>query len=418
MTTIERADVCVVGAGASGLAAAVSAARYGARVLLVERSGFLGGLGTGAAMGTFCGMYTSGPAPRAVPGWFGRAVVGYLSEVGATHRSLFGATELVHYDPDLLRVVYDRLTAEFGVRVLGHSVLVEAARADRRVESAIVATPGDPRRVEASVWIDASGDAVLCHRLGVPCRQRSGSEAQPATLVFRMAAVDIARGPARAELNDRMRHDAASGRYDLPRVSGSYYPTSHHGEVVVNMTRVAVDGTDADDLTRAETAARRQVYEYARWLCERVPGFEKSYICAVAPQLGIRETRRLVGRTELDADWLRSGRHTDHDLGYGGWPFELHDPRGAGTRIEWLPDDTVYAVPADATRPPALDNLWAIGRCLSATPEAHASTRVMGTCFSVGEGAGAAAADQATHRGAEPRWPTVLGALNDWRRGE
>ncbi|BEK98306.1 FAD-dependent oxidoreductase [Nocardia seriolae] len=411
--TTDQADVCVVGAGTSGLAAATATARSGARVLLVERSGFLGGLGTGAAMGVFCGMYTRSAAPRPVPAWFGGTIVDRLRRLGACYQSPFGTTTLVHYDPDVLKTVYDDIVAEHGVGLLTHSTLVAATRTGRRAETATVVTPGRTRRIAAAEWIDASGDAALCVRLGIECRQQPGNQTQPATLIFRMAGVDSARGPSRTELNDRMRADAAGGRYDLPRTSGSFYPTVHDGEVVVNMTRVRVNGTDVDELAAAEAAACRQVREYACWLIERVSGFEQAHVSAVASHLGIRESRRLAGRLVLDADMLRGGRRTATDLGYGAWPLEIHDPGGSGTLIEWLPDDTLYGVPSDATRPQDLDNVRVVGRCMSTTAEAHASTRVMGTCFSVGEGAGAAAAHAA--RNAAAPGTAVTESLATWR---
>jgi hypothetical protein len=398
------------------MAAAVSAARAGARVLLVEQQGFLGGMSTGAALGVFCGLYSSGPAPQPLSTGFGWQVVADLVAHDACYRGELGPTYLVHYDPDALKLAYDEAARAAGVRVMSHATLVDTASEGRRIVTAELTTPGGSTTVTARSWVDASGDAVLCHRAGASLEHRDKDSAQPATLVFRMAGVDIACPLLpRAELNDLMHRDAVSGRFELPRTSGSLYATSHPGEVVLNMTRVSVDAVDAFDLARAEAVARRQVREYARWLVERVPGFQHAFVSMVA-NLGIRESRRLRGRTVMDATWLRSGRRTGADLGYGAWPMESHDPRGSGTRIEWLDDDTVYGVPSGAALPAELDNVWVVGRCLSADPEAHASTRVMGTCFSVGEGAGAVAATRAVDGLApDAAVADALRAVEGWR---
>lgn len=412
-----RSDVCVVGAGASGMAAAVAAARRGADVVLLDRSTMLGGLGTGAAIGAFCGMFDASPAPRPIPTAFGWSVVTDLAAHGATHKAPFGRTTLVHYGPEVLAVVYDEAARRAGVRVIGGVHLADVDVAGDHVVGATFLSQADPVRVEATTWIDASGDAVLCHRAGVALDHGS-AEGQPATLVFRMSGVDLdaAARMTRAQLNQTMRDDDAAGSFDLPRTSGGYHPTGVPGEVVVNMTRVAVDGVDPEDLTRAAAAARAQVAVYAGWLRCRVPGFARAHVSAVAPLLGVRETRRLLGRHVLTAEELRAGRHGDDAVGVGAWPFEHHDPAGKGTTLEWLDDGVTYGVPLDALLPRELENTFVVGRCLSSTGEAHASTRVMGTCFSVGEGAGWLAAGRAADGLPAGEIPAGdLAGLTTWR---
>lgn len=417
----RRVDVCVVGGGAAGIAAACSAARAGAKVLLVERYGFLGGMGTGAMIGTFCGLYGTAPEPRGLPGAFGWTVVRALLERSAAYRFRFGATALVHFDPEMLKLVYDELVSRAGVSVLLHSLCVEAEARDGRVARVRIHTRGEPLWVEAGVFVDCSGDAELCHRAGAETELGDGQgRTQPATLVFRMGGVDVARALTlrRPDMNARMREDAASGAFALPRTNGSWYPTTHPGEAVVNMTRIlSLNAVDPDDLTRGEQDGRRQVQEYARWLRSRVPGFERAYVSAVGTQIGVRETRRIVGRAQLTADDLRAGRTGPRDLALAAWPFERHVPDGDGTKLEWLPEGTAYGVPLGATVPRALHNVLVAGRCLSATHEAHASSRVMGTCFAVGEAAGAIAATRARDGLDAGEWtPGLLDGVLAWRR--
>jgi hypothetical protein len=394
--TEQRIDVCVVGGGAAGVAAAWSVARAGASVLLIERYGFLGGMGTAAMMGTFCGLYTSGPSPRPVPAGFGWTVVRHLLSKHAAYRSRFERTFLVHYDPDVLKVTYDCLAEEAGVKVLLHSLCTQVETDDGAIEWIRVETRDEPVCVRARVYIDCSGDAELFYRAGAPVElgDKRG-RVQPASAIFRMANVDLALASSvsRQQLNALMRSDFDSGTWPLARLSGSFYPTTNPNEVVVNMTRVNVNGVDPEDLSRGEREGRRQIQLYARWLCKRVSGFSNAYVSAIGVQLGLRETRRIVPHRWLTASDLRAGYCSDQDLGAGAWPFEVHDPEGTGTRLEWLPDGTIYYIPLSAVTSPCLSNALAAGRCIGASSEAHASTRVMGTCFSLGEAVGALAAD-------------------------
>jgi hypothetical protein len=363
--------------------------------MLVERSGFLGGIGTGAMLGVFCGLYDSGARPRQLATAFGWTLVRALLARRACFRSRFGNTYLVHYDPEQLKLLYDELMTRAGVRVMVHALCVSARVSGCRIESIDVHTRGEPLRIHASVFIDASGDADLAFRAGVPLQVGDGSGAiQPASAVFRMAEVDLhaAASLSRAEMNARMREDVETGAFALPRVSGSFYPTTNPGEVVVNMTRVFVNGADAVDLSRGEAEGRRQVWTYATWLRARVPGFANAYVSAVASILGLRETRRLIPHRWLNADSARAGERSDDEVGTGAWPFEVHDNSGSGTLLEWLPDRTVYSIPLSAVSAPAVENLLVCGRCLGAQGVAHASARVMGSCFSMGEGAGLVAA--------------------------
>jgi hypothetical protein len=386
------ADVCVIGGGSAGVAAAVTAARAGSKVVLIERYGFLGGMGTAAIIGTFCGLYRSGPNPHPLSTAFGWTIVRRLLDRAAAYRFPFGRTLLVHYDPEVLKLLYDELLEEAGVCVLLHTSLVGVKSKDGRVESVDLHTRSGRVHLQAELFLDCSGDAELCHLSGA--RTEFGDErglTQPATAVFRMAGIDLRKaiGISRHELNSRMEHDKRSGDYPLPRTSGSYYPTTHPGEAVINMTRIVdMNGIDPEQLSAGEKEGRRQIQLYAQWLKQRIPGFENAYVSATCTQLGIRETRRIVGRRQLTAADLRAECRSEQDIAEGAWPFEMHDPKGAGTMLEWLADGVAYQIPLDATWPADLENVFVAGRCLSTSHEAHASTRVMGTCFATGEAIG------------------------------
>jgi FAD dependent oxidoreductase len=387
-------DVCVVGGGSAGVAAAYSAARSGARVALIERYGFLGGMSTCAMIGTFCGFYDTGRAPRPIPTAFGWTVVRRLLAQGAAYRFPLGRTMLVHYGAEELKSIYDELMSEAGVALFLHSNFLHAETTDGRIRSVDIRTRGGTIQIRSRTFIDCSGDAELCWMAGAPT-ETSGDLSQAATAVFRMAGVDVgtALKMSRRELNERMQDDLSSGAWPLSRVSGGWYPTTNAGEVVVNMTRIRTNGIDPLDLTRAEQEGRRQIALYARWVRARVPGFENAFISACGVQLGLRETRRLIPYRRMEADDLRQGLCGGHDMGAGAWPFEIHDSSATRTQIEWLADGTVYQVPLSALTTPTLQNVLVAGRCMGASSEAHASTRVIATCFSVGEAVGALAAE-------------------------
>lgn len=417
---LREVDVCVVGGGAAGIAAACSAARAGAKVLLIERYGFLGGQGTSAIIGTFCGLYTSGAAPRPLRTAVGWSVVRELLQAGAAYRFPFGRTQLVHYDAEVLKLVYDRLVRDWGVEVFLHAICVAVEVRDRRVTMIEVHTRGGAMTIHAGMFVDCTGDADVVHLAGGPTRL--GDDAgrlQPATAVFRMGGVSVDRALAitRAALSELMQRDIDDGTAILSRASGSFYPTTHQGEVVVNMTRVHdVNGVDAESITAGEQAGRAQIWTYAAWLRRRVPGFESAFVSAIGTQLGLRETRRIVGRTSLSADDLRSGCRSDRDLGEGAWPFETHHAGATHTTLEWLGDHVVYHVPLGATEPAEIDNVLVAGRCISTSSGAHASTRVMGTCFTVGEGVGAVAAWRARRKVGNAIWSdTALDVLRHAR---
>jgi hypothetical protein len=390
-------DVIVVGSGSAGSTAAIAAARLGARTLLVERMGFLGGIST-AVLDTFYAFYTPGEAPRRVAGGIAWEVAGLLAAEGAAFErpNTYGAGTGITYDPEVLKRTWEALALEAGVEVLLHTWATGVELdADRRVRALRLFNKGGAGRVEATVVVDASGDADVAAWAGVPFDDpATNGQVQSLSTVFRMAGVEVERAEAfgKAALWARMREASESGAYRLPRIEGSWHRTPQSGVVMALMTRVPrVDATDPVQLTRAEIEGRRQAWEYARFLRERVPGFERAVMVSTSPAIGVRESRRVYGRYRLTAGDVLAGRRFDDEIALCGAPIEDHHA-GADTRWRYVPDGGVYGIPYRCLLPEDVEGLLVAGRCFSASHEAHASARSMGTCMAMGQAAGTAAA--------------------------
>jgi hypothetical protein len=195
---------------------------------------------------------------------------------------------------------------------------------------------------------------------------------------------------------------ATAGDYQLPRVEGSWHRTPAEGVALVHMTRIPnVDATDPEQLTAAEVEGRRQVREYHRFLRDRVPGFERSVIVATSPAIGVRESRRVHGDYRLTREDVLSGRRFDDEIALCGAPIEDH---GAGGDTEWqyVGEGGVYGIPYRSLLPRGVEGMLVVGRCFSATHDAHASARSMATCMAMGQAAGTAAVAAAA-AGSVPR---------------
>jgi hypothetical protein len=407
-------DVVVVGSGSAGSTAAIAAARGGASVLLVEKLPFLGGTST-AVLDTFYGFYTPGSVSRKVVGGIADDVVAGLRALGPVleRPNSFGAGTGVTYHPDHLKVVWERLVTDSGAAVLLHAFVQAVDVRDGRVEGLVVATKAGLVRIEGRVFIDASGDADLCHFAGFGYELAGEiAPAQTLTTTFRIANVDLDRRRLvpKSEINELMEAAAASGAYDLPRREGSDHVTPVEGMTATVMTRLdsyrddggrVVNATDPDFLTASEIAGRRQALEYVRFLSDLVPGYERARLATLSTQIGVRETRRVQGDYRLTRDDVLAARRFDDGIGLCGAPIEDHHG-GADTHWQYLPDGGAVEIPYRALVVRDAANTLVAGRCFSATHDAHASVRSMAQCMAMGQAAGAAAA-MAVAAGVDPR---------------
>lgn len=399
----REVDVLVVGGGTSGCSAAIAAARRGARVLLIDRYGFLGGTATAAMVGCFCGVYTCAPdsTHRLLVGGIPREIMTRLetASAGYKYRHRF------QVDHEAFKILLETMLAEAGVEILFHALAVEALVERGSIRGAIVEHKGGREAVLAARVIDASGDGDVAALAGAPYELGDAEgNLQAPTMVFDMGNVDVERAMAfpEPEIRRLLIETTARGEFDFPRVSGSFSPIPQPGKVHVNMSRVAgVDGTDPWSLTAGTLAGRRQVADFARFLKTYVPGFEAARIDAVAAQLGVRETRRILGGHVLGREDVLEGRKFPDAICRSSWPIEDH-AQGKGTIRLHLKGDDFYQVPYRCLVPQEIDGLLMSGRCVSATHDGQASVRVMGPGMAMGEAAGTAAV-LSLRRGERPR---------------
>ena len=425
---VARADVVVIGAGSAGACAAIAAARGGASVVLVEKLGFLGGTST-AVLDTFYGFYTPGARSRKVAGGISDEVVASLRALGPVveRPNTYGAGTGITYNAEHLKIAWEDLVRGAGVRVMLHGFLQAASVRDGRIEDVVVATKAGLVRIAGQVYVDASGDADLCHQAGFGY-ELAGEEApaQTLTTTFRMANVDVARRGAlsRGKFAALMAEAADSGAYDLPRREGSDHVTPVAGMMATVMTRLdsfrregqrLVNATDPALLSEAEMAGRRQALEYARFLHDRVPGYEEAAIVALSSQIGVRETRRVYGDARLTREDVLGARRFDDEVGLCGAPIEDHHG-GADTGWQYLPEGQVVGIPYGTLLVRDATDTLVAGRCFSATHDAHASVRSMAQTMAMGQAAGTAAAMAAAAR-TSPREVDVA-ALRDRLRAD
>ena len=400
---VREVDVLVVGGGTSGCSAAIAAARMGAQVLLVERYAFLGGTATAAMVGCFCGVYTCGPTSthQLLVGGIGKEAMERLEAVGGG----FKYRHRFQVDHQLFKLVLDRWLIEAGVELLFQTIVVESLVSDGAIRGVIVEHKGGREAILARLVIDASGDGDVAALAGAPFEK--GDEEgrlQAPTMVFDMGGVDVKRAMEFPEpqIRSLLTEVTAAGEFNFPRLSGSFSPIPQPGKVHVNMSRVAgVDGTDPWSLTAGHLEGRRQVDQFAKFLVKYVPGFETARIDAVAAQIGIRETRRIMGEYVLTREDVLGAHKFNDAICRSSWPIEDHS-QGKDTIRLHLPDDDYYQVPYRCLVPLEIDNLLTAGRCISATHDGQASVRVMGPAMVMGQAAGTAAA-LCLQRGELPR---------------
>jgi hypothetical protein len=305
-------------------------------------------------------------------------------------------------DPEFTKLTLDRMVADAGVSVSLHSYLIGADCHGGELANVTVATAGGVRSLSAAAFVDCTGDGNLAHLAGASLQSPPDDERQAATLSMRIGGV----APEATITSDAMReavarHNAISER-KLGRDHGPAARLPLTGELTMQIVDQSVDALDAADLTRAEQAARAQAWDYLDAFRRHIPGWEDAYLVGTGPQIGIRESRHLIGHeTVTRADVIGARRRADVAIARCGWPIEEHHGIGS-TKYTPIDGKAFYDIPLEALHSVDRANLWTAGRLVSCDPSAYCSLRVMGTAFATGHGAGVAAAHQADGA-AQPR---------------
>lgn len=401
--------------------AAVSAARNGALTLVIERHPFPGGSSTAAMVHPWLSFHNK--RGEQVLAGLGQELVDRLQAGGGALGHLRDSIGFVHtltpFDPALTSQVMLQMLLESGARLLLNSMVTRVERANDTIKSITVVNKSGEFQIPARVFIDTTGDADVAHKAAAPiqAQYREGLlVTQPMTMNFRLGGVDwepvrryILENPAEFHhetLFEELRRGepltAVSGYFTkwrevneslgIPRDRLLFFSGIRPDECYVNTSRVTqLDGTDAFDLTAAEIEGRRQVSAIADWMKRAIGGFERSYISMIPTQIGVRETRRIVGDYMLNQEDVVSGAKFEDAIARSAYPVDIHAPSGAGLVTSEAPAD-FYEIPFRCLLPQGLSNLVVAGRCISATHEGHASTRLTPTCFAMGQAAGLAAA--------------------------
>ncbi len=421
-TTIKT-QVLVVGSGAAGICAALSAARNGARTLLVEYNGFLGGL---SATLSWLGFHDRDY--RFVVKGLPLEIVRRLQDMGGASKfdldPKCGSAVSIH--AHLWKILAMQLCQEAGVELMLHTQVVDTLREGNRITGVVVENKSGRQRIQSDITIDCSGDGDVAARGGVAWEKGRAGDGlvQSPTLVFRLGGVDrdgFVAGCKRPDLNYRewiapypelrekmmaridkmdtivcggyaslLEKARANGDLDLPQTRIVGMKVQQPGQFAVIMTRVlGLDPTDTGSVTQAYVRVYQQIPQLVGFFKKYVPGFEDSYLLEIAPMLGIRESRRIVGDYMLAAEDLVEGRVFDDAVAMGAYHIDIHRPAGT-----WVDSRNVrpYTIPLRSLIAKGVDGLLMAGKCLSATHEAVASTRVVPICMAQGQAAGTAAA--------------------------
>ena len=420
---VADADVVVCGGGPGGFPAAIAAARHGAKTVLIERYGCLGGLATTGLVAPILAQHAhESDTP---------IVAGLLREITERMHAIGGAPTWeealqewgIRFDAEALKIVLDEMVQESGVHLMLHTWIADVLTEQGRISAVIVENKSGRQAVTGKIFIDATGDADIAFRAGAPTTHGRPFDNHPESLgsFFHLAGFAYPDEAGVKAVRDLVVRQMEAGRINLYSPNflshGCAYHLDHSAN---NATRYGGNSDDVRDLTKAELTVRRNVWALVRYLRGNVPGFEDCYVQQTSPQVGPRESRQIVGPYALTGDDVHAGRKFDDAIARGSWWIDIHCPLGNTYPVHlcmkecpkgadcpfWAsehdhmfakndlypPKGDWYGIPYRSLLSVGAPNLLASGRCISATHEGMAGSRVMGTCVAIGQAAGTAAA--------------------------
>jgi len=396
--TGKRWDLIVVGAGLTGVAAAVSARRQGMEVLLIEKAGFLGGAPATCLINPFMPYCTKVEDGKlALSQGFFAELQGLLREVGGYvggTNTLAEGSRHEELHEEHVKLALDRLSVREGVQPLFHAYLCGVEKEGDSIQAVQVATKCGVLRFEAQYFVDCTGDADLAVMAGCPFHLgREDGLCQPMTLCFRIGNIDIPTFDKNRPLMQKLyKQFQAEGKIKNPRENVLLFYTHVDGMLHFNTTRVVkLDPTNPFDVTNAEMMAREQMFELYYFLRDNIPGCEKSQLLYSAGEIGVRESRMIDGEYLLNQDDLVNCVKFEDRIAAGNYDIDIHNPEGTGTSHYYFAPGTWYTIPYRSLLPKNTNNLLVAGRCISTTHEAQASIRIMPIVATLGHAAGVAA---------------------------
>ncbi len=421
-------DIIVVGGGISGSIAAVAAARLGAKVLIIEQYGFLGGMITAAGVGPMMTFHAG--EKQVVQGITGELLdrlVAKGKSPGHIMDTTGYASTITPFEAEGMKHELELMFLEAGGEILYHTMLAGVDTADSRIESVRVCNKAGLTTIPGKVFIDASGDADLSVWAGVPCtkgRESDGAN-QPLTTNVRLGNVDIRRLKAHMKSDpedfkgwyvpvdkvvDVAPRLAVNGFFKIVKQAEDageiswflhqllLFETASPGEVIANTTHIwDIDPTDPWSLSKAEIEGRKQVREIAAFLIGKVPGFENAFVEYSGPTVGVRSSRQIQGLYRLSKDELLACRRFADVIAHGGYPIDVHSPEPVYNEellqeAFALKKGDYYSIPYRSLVNATIDNLVTVGRCISADFKAQGAVRVSPIAGAVGHGGGVGAA--------------------------
>ena len=384
---MKKYDLAVIGGGFAGVAAALAAARGGAKVLIVEKSNCLGGAAVNCLVNPFMPYWTEMDGKRV------DLSAGIFKEI---HDRLehHNAMNKESFLEEKLKYILNEMVAEANIDLLFHAYIFKVEKCDEHIASIVVATKSGEMHVEANYFIDATGDAQLAYLAGCPTvlGRESDHLCQPMTLCFRVGNVDVEKFYAsREKLKIAHAQSLAAGEMINPREDILVFKTPIHNVLHFNTTRVVrKNPTSPEEVTEAEVLARRQVYEIYDFMKKHADGLEDSFLMMTAAEIGIRESRMIVGDYVLTEQDCRNCVKFDDGIAACNYDIDIHNPEGTGTSHYYFPAGEYYTIPYRSLIPKSAENLLVAGRCISSDHGAQASYRIMPVVCCIGEAAGSA----------------------------
>lgn len=384
---MKKYDLAVIGGGFAGVAAALAAARGGAKVLIVEKSNCLGGAAVNCLVNPFMPYWTAIDGKRVdlSTGIF-KEIHDRLGERNAMKKESFLEEEL--------KYILNGMVIEANIDLLFHAYIFRANTCADRIVSVTVATKSGEMQIEADYFIDTTGDAQLAYLAGCPTvlGREPDHLCQPMTLCFRVGNVDVEKFYAsRERLKISHAQSLAAGELINPRENILVFRTPIHNILHFNTTRVVrKNPTSPEEVTEAEVLARKQVYEIYDFMKRHADGLENSFLMMTAAEIGVRESRMIVGDYVLTEQDCKNCVKFEDAIAACNYDIDIHNPEGTGTSHYYFPAGAYYTIPYRSLIPKNINNMLVAGRCISSDHGAQASYRIMPVVCCIGEAAGSA----------------------------